>query len=287
MLLVVPGDRAGAPIPAEWSAFLPGSVGPASTRPDGRWASTDFSNVLFEPFRGAGRADFSSVSVTRYRTLTAANGGAVIARLDDGAPLLMERAAGSGRVLMWASTLDAQWTNAPFHPLWVPFVHQLARRSLAGRETRPWFTAPHALDLSRAGDVLLESPSGDRLRAAADSSRPTVELRERGFYEMRGPQTAIGAGQPIAVNVDLAESDLSHVDAAELVASITAREDQGRGEAGGRAVLPGTEQELEKRQAIWWYLLVGGLLLLAAETIFSNRLSRATARPVAARGRMA
>jgi hypothetical protein len=188
---------------------------------------------------------------------------------------------------MWASTLDAQWTNAPFHPLWVPFVHQLARRSLAGRETRPWFTAPHALDLSRAGDVLLESPSGDRLRAAADSSRPTVELRERGFYEMRGPQTAIGAGQPIAVNVDLAESDLSHVDAAELVASITAREDQGRGEAGGRAVLPGTEQELEKRQAIWWYLLVGGLLLLAAETIFSNRLSRATARPVAARGRMA
>jgi hypothetical protein len=52
-------------------------------------------------------------------------------------------------------------------------------------------------------------------------------------------------------------------------------------------VLPGTEQELEKRQAIWWYLLVGGLLLLAAETIFSNRLSRATARPVAARGRMA
>jgi hypothetical protein len=285
MLLVVPGDRVGNTVPVEWSGFLPASIGPASSRQDGRWASTDFSNVLFEPFRGAGRTDFSSVSVTRYRTLTAANGGAVIARLDDGAPLLVERTAGAGRVLIWASTLDAQWTNAPFHPLWVPLVHQIARRSLAGRETRPWFIAPHAFDLSRAGDVVLESPSGDRLRPPADSARPTVELQERGFYEMRGPQTAVGAGQPIAVNVDLAESDLSHLDAAELVASITAREEQGR--SGARAVLPGTEQELERQQAIWWYLLVGGLLLLAAETIFSNRLSRAAARPIATRGRMA
>jgi hypothetical protein len=286
MLLVVPGERAGSAIAADWGAFLPATIGSLSTRPDGRWASTDFSNVVFEPFRGAGRADFSSVSVTRYRTLTPANGGAVIARLDDGAPLLVERVTGAGRVLMWASTLDAQATNAPFHPLWVPFVHQVARRSLAGRETRPWFVAPHMLDLSRAGDVVLESPSGDPIRAAADSTggRPTIELNERGFYELRGPQTAVGAGQPIAVNVDLAESDLSHVDAAELVASVTTREEPGA--AGGRAMLAGTEQELEQQQSVWWYLLLGGLLLLAAETIFSNRLSRATARAVATSGRM-
>ena len=282
MLLIVPGERVVTAAP-EWGAFLPATAGQATSRPEGRWASTDFSNALFEPMRGAGRADFSTVAVTRYRILTPANGGAVIARLDDGAPLLVERVAGGGRVLMWASSLDAQWTDAPFHPLWVPLVHQFARRSLAGRETRPWFVAPHMLDLSRAGDVVLESPSGEPLRAAADSGRPTVELHDRGFYEMRGPQTAVGAGQPIAVNVDLAESDLSHVDAAELVASITAHEESG---TAGRAALPGTAQELEQQQAIWWYLLLGGLLLLAAETIFSNRLSRAGARPVVKSGRM-
>jgi hypothetical protein len=282
MLLIAPGERA-ATTDAEWRAFLPATAGAATTRPGGRWASTDFSNAIFEPLRGAGRADFSAVSVTRYRTLTPANGGAVIARLDDGSPLLVERGAGAGRVLMWASSLDAQWTNAPFHPLWVPLVHQLARRSLAGRETRPWFVAPHMLDLSRAGDVVLESPSGQPLRAAADSGRPTVELHDRGFYELRGPQTAVGGGQPIAVNVDLAESDLSHVDAAELVASITARDEPG---SAARAALPGTAQELEQQQAIWWYLLLGGLLLLAAETIFSNRLSRAGARTAVKSGRM-
>jgi hypothetical protein len=282
MLLIVPGER-GTTTDAEWRAFLPATTGAATSRPEGRWASTDFSNALFEPMRGAGRADFSAVAVTRYRILTPANGGAVIARLDDGAPLLVEGVHGAGRVVMWASSLDAQWTNAPFHPLWVPLVHQLARRSLAGRETRPWFVAPHMLDLSRAGDVVLESPSGEPLRAPADSGRPTVELRDRGFYEMRGPRTAVGAGQPIAVNVDLAESDLSHVDAAELVAAITAHDEPG---TAARAALAGTAQELEQQQAIWWYLLLGGLLLLAAETIFSNRLSRAGARPVVKSGRM-
>jgi hypothetical protein len=279
LLLVAPGDQGAANNSPEWSAFLPATIGAVTSRPQARWASTDFSNALFEPFRGSGRGDFSAVAVSRYRTLSAVNGGAVIARLDDGAPLLIERAAGAGRVLVWASTLDAQGTNAPFHPLWVPLVHQIARRSLAGRETRPWFTAPHALDVARLGGAVIESPSGSRFRATPDGQRPTVELLERGFYEVRGSETAVGAGRPIAVNVDLAESDLSHVDAAELVASITARE-QGTASGAGLAA-PETRQELERQQAIWWYLLLGALLMLAAETIFSNRLSRASVRHAA------
>jgi hypothetical protein len=274
ILLVVPGEGGIVSGLPEWTSFLPATVGPATARAGGRWASVDFSNALFEPFKA--RADFSSVAVTRYRSLTPANGGAVIARLDDGAPLLVERVAGAGRVMVWASSLDAQWTDVPFHPLWVPLLHQLARRSLAGRETRPWFTAPHVLDIGRQREMIVESPSGERIRVAPDSSRPSVELRERGFYELRDAATAIGAGQPIAVNVDLAESDLSHVDAAELVASITTREE--RGTSAARPTLPGTEQELERQQAVWWYLLLGAMLLLAAETIFSNRLSRVSAR---------
>ena len=33
-------------------------------------------------------------------------------------------------------------------------------------------------------------------------------------------------------------------------------------------------KEAEKQQALWWYLLLAGLLLLSAETVVSNRLSR-------------
>jgi len=276
ILVVVPGERGTVGLTPEWRAVLPASVGPAADHA-GRWASADFSNALFEPFRGTGRADFSSVTMTRYRALNAVNGGAVIARLDDGAPLLVERALGSGRVLMWALSMDANWTDAPFHPLWVPLLHQLARRSIAGKEMRAWFTAPHVLDLSRDGSVVVEAPSGQRTRITPDSAPQSVELRERGFYEVRGGSTAIGAGRPVAVNVDLAESDLSHFDPAELVASVTARSARGA-DGASRSLFEGTAQELERRQAVWWYLLFAAVLVLAAETVFSNRLSRRAVR---------
>jgi hypothetical protein len=35
-----------------------------------------------------------------------------------------------------------------------------------------------------------------------------------------------------------------------------------------------TREEAEKRQGLWWYLLLVGLALLAAETAIANRLSR-------------
>lgn len=273
LLLVVPGERGTPGTAPEWRAVLPADIGAISERSDGRWASVDFSNALFEPFRTS-RAEFSSVSVSRYRLLTpVVDSAQIIARLDDGAPLLVERVLGAGRILLWAGTLDAQWSDLPFHPLWVPLVHQLARRSMAGRESRAWFTSPHALNLATEGAVTVESPSGERVRLEPDSQQTTVELRERGFYEVRGGATAIGAGRPIAVNVDLVESDLSHMDPAELVAALTENNERGAGPSA-RAPFQGTAQELERRQAIWWYLLLAALLLLAAETLFSNRLSR-------------
>lgn len=265
VLVVAPGER--AIVPPEWQAVLPARAADVTTR-NGSLGYIDFSNALFEPFRTA-RVDFSSVSVTRYRTLTPAADAQVIARLDDGAPALVDRAHGEGRIMMAAVSLDASWTDLPFHPLWVPLTHQLARRAVGGRETRTWFTVPHVLDLSREGNVIVESPGGTRLRVGGDSARPSLELRERGFYEVRTSATAIGAGRPVAVNVDFAESDLSHMDPAELVAAITARSQAGTESARPR--LLGTPQELEQRQAIWWYLLVAALLVLAAETMLANR----------------
>ncbi|MGH7637883.1 MAG: BatA domain-containing protein [Gemmatimonadaceae bacterium] len=286
MLVIVPGERGTLGITPQWQAVLPARIGTVVDRSagragaaggaggrGGRWASVDFSNALFEPFRAA-RADFSSVRVTSYRALEPVPDSAqVIARLDDGAPLLVERPLGTGRILIWAGTLDPAWNDLPFHPLWVPFAHQLARRSMSGRESRDWFIAPHALDLGSEGAVTVESPSGSRVRLSPDSQRSAVELREQGFYEVRGGSTAIGAGRPIAVNVDLAESDLSHMDPAELVAAITDRNARGATTTAAAPFL-GTAEELERRQAIWWYLLLAALLLLAAETLLSNRLSR-------------
>ncbi len=101
-----------------------------------------------------------------------------------------------------------------------------------------------------------------------------VELNEQGFYEIRDSSGGDATAVSVAVNVDTTESDLMPLDPQELVAAVTGR---------ARASDPQTAAEaaelrpadLERRQAIWWYLLLAGVLLLAGETWLSNRLSRA------------
>jgi hypothetical protein len=61
------------------------------------------------------------------------------------------------------------------------------------------------------------------------------------------------------------------MDPQELVAAVT-----GRAVPTPSQALPAeiTAEEAERRQALWWYLIVAGLLLLTAEMGVSNYLSR-------------
>ena len=143
-----------------------------------------------------------------------------------------------------------------------------ASRFPCSRAALPRSSAPGAT----APVLSLVSPSGKRVRFS--DSLQAAALTERGFYELRTAATAEGSGRPVAVNVDLAESDLAHVEPRELVAAATAIAGPGGAPAGGDAA---TAAERERAQRVWWYLLVGAFLVLAAETMLSNRLSGAAA----------
>ena len=65
------------------------------------------------------------------------------------------------------------------------------------------------------------------------------------------------------------------MDPRELVAAAIGHAAPDAGQPAAPAVTP---EDAERRQGIWWYLLLAGGLLLAAETILSNRLSRTTAQ---------
>jgi hypothetical protein len=76
----------------------------------------------------------------------------------------------------------------------------------------------------------------------------------------------------VAVNVDPAEADLTAMDPKEIVAAAIG----GSGEDDG-ATTPGvplTPEAKEKNQRLWWYLLCAGIVLLAADTLLSNRLGK-------------
>jgi hypothetical protein len=292
-LLVVPGDVAAARFAGEWTALMPARLGPVvdRTRDAGAtMASVDYGHPVFELFSAPRSGDFSTAHLFRYRRLIAPRDSGVIARLDDGAPALVEKSAGGGKVLMWTSSLDEYWTDLPTQPVFLPFVHELAKYAGRYGDARAWFLAGDVLDLSRHGELtapliadtgasagtsplVLESPSGRRTPLTASGAQHLATLTEQGFYELRGPATAAGSGRPIAVNVDPKESDLSHFDPKELVAAVTATPAVGTAGPGASPA----PADLERGQTIWWYLLVVALLLMAAETMLSNRLSRAEA----------
>jgi hypothetical protein len=290
-LIVVPGGSRTETWPAEWRALLP-AIGQVVDRTDdagGTLSSVDYAHPIFEIFNAPRSGDFSTARFYRYRALTPQTGTTVLARFDDGSPALVERLVGRGKLLTWASTLDSYWTNLPLQPVFLPFVHQLGKHAGRYADPRPWYTAGDVLDLSRHGELtapflagrgadsttelVLDAPSGARERVTATGANHMITLREQGFYELRGRDTPVGGGRPIAVNVDPTESDLSHLDPQDVVVAVTSV--NGRHEPGSE-INTATPQDQEQRQKVWWYLLLGALLLMGVETMLSNRLSKAT-----------
>jgi hypothetical protein len=181
-----------------------------------------------------------------------------------------------GRVLLWASTLDLAWSDFPLKPVYLPFVHQAVRHLAAYAEPAPWLTVGQVLDASVAttpaqpASTVVLTPSGRRVGVEEEGAE-VLELTEQGFYELRN-RTGDSVSAVVASNVDTGESDLTPMDPKEIVAATVTPPGEGR-QAGatGQALTPEAQ---ERSQRLWWYLLVVGILLLGADTLISNRLSK-------------
>jgi hypothetical protein len=277
-LLVVYGSQATWPqsaadlLPATAVGTVDRSRGGAGTL-----GNLEYGHAIFEPFRAPRSGDFSGARFYSYRSVAPAKDAQTLARFDDGAPAVMERSVGRGRVLLWTSTLDLFWNDLAIKPVYLPFVHQLARRLADYRERANWATVGQVIDLSQEGDPSKQrvalAPGGQRIPLEGDAGR-VLELSEQGYYEIReaGRQSQFVA--LVASNVELAESDRTPVDPAEIVAAVvggpanpTSRGDQ----------TPIPDEAQEKAQRIWWYLLFAGILLLTGESVLAHRMSRANA----------
>jgi hypothetical protein len=110
--------------------------------------------------------------------------------------------------------------------------------------------------------------------AIAPSSKRTdlptglLRLEESGYYEIRGDARG---ERIVASNVDLAESELASMDPQIVTAALEPGEGSGPAAAGSARIRP---EDRERRQALWWYLLIAAFIILVAETALSNRLSR-------------
>jgi len=276
------------------SQLWPGTLGQVVDRNVGRQASLgklEFSHPIFELFKQPHSGDFTAARFDRYRALTPGPNDRVLASFDDGAAAMIERRVGAGRVIAFSSTLDTSWNTLPTNAVFVPLV-QLSVRYLARyEEPLAWYSVGRMLDISapvgqlvregaadaksapRKATGVVMAPSGAQ-STIGEGSAAAVRLEEQGFYGVRMQGTGERRPYAVAVNIDPAESDLTPMDPVEFAQTATGRAASVT-PAGQSLEHPElTPADIEKKQTVWWFLLLAGALALLGEAMLSNRLSQ-------------
>jgi hypothetical protein len=206
--------------------------------------------------------------------------------LEGGAPLILERAFGDGRVVLLTTTFNDAWTNMPPSTFYAPFVQRLVfylagrasergRSYTAGTPVRvpfPGVAEPTALDVTMPNDEVVQVKT-----AAGDAGQEARFGRtfEPGIYAYQSPQHQSVQGA-FAVNPDPAEADLVPIDWKTLSARIPLR----------RAYCVRDLSELRERiismrrgVQLWNLFFFAALLLAVFEVFLANRLRPSSADP--------
>ena len=272
-LAVAAGRRFGARVPA--STLLPASISGNADRLSDRGGSLGdvrFDHPLFAAFRSAPSA-LSAARFLRYPRFEPAAGADVIARFDDGLPAVLERREGLGRIVLIGMPLDTRSGDFPVQPAYLPFLHRLVLytsgrdATTLARSTGQSWLLPGSLE-----EPAVLTPGGAILRPAKDTVGSTVALRESGVYALYEGRVQGEPAGLLAVNAPTNESDLTPVDARELLLGV--RQSAATADASNDVPTPA---EIEGRQRLWRILLVVVALLLLAETFVANRGWRGTA----------
>ncbi len=195
----------------------------------------------------------------------------VAAKLSDGSPLLIDRKAGEGHVVIFASTLDNIANNLPIEAVWLPFLDQLTHEMGGIGSTPGNYRVGSFIDLRSAKEknvnVEIIGPGDKRLLTLAESSKATTfQFPSEGFFDIR---RASGREELAAVNPDRRESDFTLIpaDTLELWKNTGIPPKGAANRSSGTA---GTSTQDDNAE-LWWYVLAALAILAVAESLLGNR----------------
>ena len=198
----------------------------------------------------------------------------VILRYESGAPALIEREVGKGRVMLLTTSADREWTDLPIRAGFLPLMREIARALVGASDEDDAATllVGEPRLLSVAGDVQtleITRPDGSvwigkRERAGASQSLAFLGTDQIGLYRVRaaGPDGTFvrQPTQDFAVNLDPRESNSTRLAAEKRPDRI--------------AVSSAGAKPPKHRVELWHGLAAALIVLLLVESILSLRWRR-------------
>ena len=299
-LLVFPGDRANVPWYNERlggaTGLLPARVGALSGDPTGATTpaalvAQHFPHPAMGVFNDPRKGSLQGAQIRLWHRLelpaAAAPGSApaALARMDNGDPFLVEKPFGQGRAILCNTACDADWSNLPLRPFYLPLVQELtvhlASQVYPPRNVRTGERLAALLPADAGGrPAVFTDPDGQTHEAVVKPGGPRGLAEfdgtaRPGLYLLRLP-----GGETIhyVVRTPPEESQLERLSEAELAA--LAREMNAtvvRSAAEYRAL----EQQRRWGREIWTWLLAVVLALLFGELLLVPWFLRLNAGSVA------
>jgi hypothetical protein len=205
-----------------------------------------------------------------------------------GRPLLVEKGFGKGRVMMFAGTLDREWSDLPLQPVFVPWVYRtLAYLSCAGPAATGFVPTGRIvpLPLATAGgeSFRIELPDGrtaypepDPAAEAGRASAVVPDTSRAGLYALRPTSGDAAPALLFAANIPDEESETEYLDSPALEAFVRPDAawafvpEPGAAARAGRTARQGF--------GLWDHFLALALVVALVEPWLANRFSRRQGR---------
>lgn len=268
---------------ARLGELLPAQLGKIDTvaEADSGWnlATYDKAAPMFAVFREPNSGNLGLPEFTQRFTLSPTADSTVVAKFQDGTPLIVARQVGAGRVVLVNTSADTAWTDWQKHKTFVPWLHATARYVTRRdqpheRDVVPKFVSDTelALDLTDSAHLKkqtlkLQRVGGEEVTFATDDDGVAQDLllETPGVYILKD-----SAGREIrrlAANLPTAESDLSTLSPAEVEQQFV------RAPAPEKEIMAaGLFGDSSTGKELWRVLLLGALALLLLEPILANRM---------------
>ena len=274
-------DGAGL-LPAPFGAML-GQIDDESTT--ARIVAERFDHPSLEFFNKPANGNLSKAEFRRWMKLELIEESdtqndvtnSVLARLDTGDPLLLERRVEQGVVIQLATTCDADWNDLPLRPFYVPLMQQLVTTMASGlMPPRNIETGDQAVAILTGTEpestLSILTPDGSRrtLQTVTEGNAELArfDLTQRpGIYAMTLPSTET---IHFVAETSRSESDPATLNDTSL---------KSLSESLGSSMVKSSDEYLRQDQLrrhgqeIWRYVLVGFLSLMVLELVLQQRFS--------------